>query len=189
MEGVSGVSGAGPLLHRAVLAVARRYPLGALPSPRSAGAVPALVCRLSGARPGPACPTATEWFAPTHVPGDACRWHDGLGGVRLPVEYAEWRAGADAAPPEPAEPTSAPADGFRILSPVEGDVYRLPPGVEARYATVALRAAGGSSGTLVRWTVDGEPHRGARWALRPGRHRFLAVSAGGDSAAVTVSVE
>ena len=75
------------------------------------------------------------------------------------------------------------------MSPNEGDVYRLPPGVEARYATVALRAAGGPAGALVRWTVDGSPHGGSRWALQPGRHRFRAVSAAGDSAEVTVSVE
>ena len=65
----------------------------------------------------------------------------------------------------------------------------LPPGVQARYATIALRAAGGSAGASVRWTVDGASYRGSRWALQPGRHRFRAVSAAGDSAEVTVSVE
>lgn len=35
MDGVSGVSGAGPLLHRAVLATGRRYPAGSLPDPRA----------------------------------------------------------------------------------------------------------------------------------------------------------
>ena len=193
MEGVSGVSGAGPLLHRAVLAAARRYPRLSLPSPGAFDAVAAPVCRLSGARPGAACPTAIEWFAPGHAPGDTCTWHDGAGGVRLPAEYAEWAEGRErprAAPrfltadPEPA------ADGlFHIVSPREGDVYRLSPGVEARYATVALRAAGGSRGAGVRWTVDGAPHREGRWTLRPGRHRFRAVSTAGDSAEVTVSVE
>ncbi|HEY9505584.1 MAG TPA: penicillin-binding transpeptidase domain-containing protein, partial [Gemmatimonadales bacterium] len=191
MDGVSGVSGAGPLLHRVVLATARRYPVGTLPSPRSAGAVPALVCRLSGAHPGPVCPTMTEWFAPGHAPADTCRWHDGDKVVRLPAEYADWmeRAEMARAGPPPAAPRAAPVEGFRIVSPYEGDVYRLPPGVEARYATVALRAAGGPAGALVRWTVDGSPHGGSRWALQPGRHRFRAVSAAGDSAEVTVSVE
>jgi hypothetical protein len=77
---------------------------------------------------------------------------------------------------------------FRIVSPSEGDVYRMPPGVESRYATVALRAAGGP-GETVRWTVDGSPYREIRWPLQPGRHRFRAVSSAGDSAEVTVSVE
>jgi penicillin-binding protein 1C len=192
MDGVSGVSGAGPLLHRVVLATARRYPVGALPSPRSAGAVAARVCRLSGARPGPGCPTASEWFAPGHAPTDTCRWHDSEGGVRLPVEYAEWMERAE--PPEAPPPISNPSpatslEEFRVVSPNEGDVYRMPPGVEARYATVALRAAGGPGGALVRWTVDGSPFRESRWPLQPGRHRFQAVSSAGDSAEVTVSVE
>ncbi len=62
---------------------------------------------------------------------------------------------------------------FRILSPNEGDVYRMLPGVEPRYATVALRAAEG----------PGES------SFQPDRHRFRAVSSAGDSAEVTVSVE
>jgi membrane carboxypeptidase/penicillin-binding protein PbpC len=81
----------------------------------------------------------------------------------------------------------APDAGFHIVSPREGDVYRLSPGVEPRYATVALRAAGG--GAAVRWTVDGAPHAPGRWSLQPGRHRLRAVSASGDSAEVTVRVE
>ena len=192
MEGVSGVSGAGPLLHRAVLATARRYPAGALPGPHSVGAIATSVCRLSGSRPGTACPTSTEWFAPGQVPDDTCHWHDGAGGVALPAEYAEW---AEQTGPRPAPQPStvavveAAGDEFQIVSPREGDVYRLPPGVDGRYATVALRTAGGRWSAGVRWKVDGEPYRGARWSLRPGRHRFLAVTTEGDSAAVTVSVE
>ncbi len=192
MDGVSGVSGAGPLLHRAVLATARRYPAGALPNPRSAGDVASPVCRLSGARPGYACPTAVEWFAPGHAPADTCDWHDRNGEVALPTEYAEWRERV-ASPGAPARtvvaaPASPPA-GFHIVSPREGDVYRLPPGVEARYATVALRSVGARDGAAVRWTVNGRPHRGHRWELAPGRHRFRAISPAGDSAEVTVRVE
>jgi penicillin-binding protein 1C len=196
MDGVSGVSGAGPLLHRVVLATARRYPVGTLPGPRSAGAVAARVCRLSGGSPGPGCPAATEWFAPGQTPTDTCRWHDAGGGVRLPVEYAEWveRAEMPQAPPAVAvQRVRAPAAGsieeFRIVSPNEGDVYRMPPGVDARYATVALRAAGGPANAQVHWLVDGSPYRESRWPLQPGRHRFRAVSSAGDSVEVTVSVE
>jgi hypothetical protein len=108
------------------------------------------------------------------------------------VEYAEWMERAE--PPEAPPPISNPSpatslEEFRVVSPNEGDVYRMPPGVEARYATVALRAAGGPGGALVRWTVDGSPFRESRWPLQPGRHRFQAVSSAGDSAEVTVSVE
>jgi penicillin-binding protein 1C len=192
MEGVSGVSGAGPLLHRAVLATARRYPTGALPSPGSLGAVAARICRLSGAIPHAACPTSTEWFAPGREPGRTCGWHDDTGAVALPLEYTEWVERSEL-PRAAAQATASGArlapDGFHIVSPRDGDVYRLPPGVEARYATVALRFAGGSPGAVVRWAVDGVPHRESRWELRPGRHRVSAVSTAGDSAEVTVRVE
>ena len=80
-------------------------------------------------------------------------------------------------------------DRFRILSPQAGDVYRVPAGVDIRYATVALRASGGVSGPGLRWFVDGRPHASARWALAPGRHRIGAVDAVGDSAEVSVTVE
>jgi membrane carboxypeptidase/penicillin-binding protein PbpC len=85
---------------------------------------------------------------------------------------------------------SAPESGrFRILSPQEGDVYRVPAGVDPRYATVALRAAGGAAGRGVRWTVDGRPQRSARWALERGDHRIRAVDRGGEAAEVRVTVE
>src|SRR5207253_140953 len=50
MEGVSGVTGAGPLLHRAVMAASRRVSPDVLTTPLEAGAVAAPVCRLSGLR-------------------------------------------------------------------------------------------------------------------------------------------
>ena len=204
MDGVSGVSGAGPLLHRAVLAAARRYPAGALPEPRDHGAVSARICRLSGLRAGAGCPAATEWFAPADAPADGCDWHDAEGGVTLPVEYAEWAARSELPRTPRQARASAPGQvsvilseakapksehGFHIVSPREGDVYRLSPGVDVRYATVALRAAGGREGAPVRWTVDGVPHGPARWTLRPGPHRIGAVTSAGDSAEVTVRVD
>ena len=153
----------------------------------------AAVCRLSGLRAGAECPVAPDWFAPGHVPTDTCTWHDGDGGVELPVEYTEWAEQAEVPPsPRPArgpDPPRGSDAGFHIVSPREGDVYRLLPGVEVRYATVALRAAGGRGATPVRWTVDDVPYASGRWSLRPGRHRFRAVSASGDSAEVTVRVE
>jgi penicillin-binding protein 1C len=192
MDGVSGVSGAGPLLHRAVLAAARRYSAGTLPSPREAGAVSATVCRLSGLRPGPACPVAPEWFEAGTVPTHFCGWHDGDGAVHLPVEYTEWADQNQA--PHTEIMASRIADtsedaGFQIVSPRDGDVYRRSPGVDSRYSTVALRAAGGRAASSVRWTVDGVPHPPGRWNLVRGRHRVRAVSASGESAEVTVRVE
>jgi len=190
MDGVSGVTGAGPLLHRAVLATARRYPPGALAAPASTGAVALRICRLSGMLAGPDCPGETEWFAPGTEPARRCDWHL-RGGVALPAEYADWAA--DAEPVELARsplPKSQPRpdDRFQIVSPLDGDHYRVPPGADRRYATIALRAAGpGTPGA--RWYVDGRRYRRERWPLIPGTHRIQARGAGGQRAEISITVE
>jgi penicillin-binding protein 1C len=213
MEGVSGVTGAGPLLHRAVMAVSRRVPPGALTTPAEAGATGAAVCRLSGLRATSECAQLTEWFVAGTEPTRVDDWERG-GVVRLPDEYAEWtRQGmrpatdevgrAVAAAPNRAarddasmsatrvdleeRPNDAAAQ-FRIVSPLDGDRYSIPTGVEAQYASISLRAAGPGS-DRVRWLVDGKPYARDRWALTPGDHEIRAVSARGDTARVKVVVE
>jgi penicillin-binding protein 1C len=186
MDGVSGVSGAGPLLQRTVLATARRYAPGALPTPSATGALPLAICRLSGTRAGPDCPAEIEWFVPGTEPALRCDWHV-RGGVALPAEYAEWAGEAELAAPA-AAPAPPAADRFQIVSPLDGDHYRVPPGADPRYATVALRAAG--QGTpAARWYVDGAAFAGARWTLVPGTHRIRALGAGGQRAEVSITVE
>jgi penicillin-binding protein 1C len=221
MEGVSGVTGAGPLLHRAVMAVAARVSPNALATPAEVGAVPVRVCRLSGLRATPECPQMTEWFAPGTEPAREDDWERG-GRVVLPDEYAEWaqqgmqpvaagealgtnRAGSAAGvapdsvaadPAERAARATAVRDSvkaeraavFRIASPLDGDRYAIPPGIEARYATIPLLASGpGAEG--VRWTVDGKEYASGRWALAPGSHVIEARSALGQSAKARIVVE
>ncbi|HEY0037139.1 MAG TPA: penicillin-binding transpeptidase domain-containing protein, partial [Longimicrobium sp.] len=184
MEGVSGVTGAGPLLYRAILATASRYAPGALPTPEEAGLVPVRVCRLSGLRATPGCVSKVEWFIRGTEPARADDWERG-GRVALPDEYAEWAAGergrlgvmASLGGDEP----------FRILAPRDGDRYAVPVGVDARYATVALHAAGGSG--PVRWFVDGRELPRERWRLVPGPHTIRAVAPSGDWDEVRVVVD
>ncbi len=209
MEGVSGVSGAGPLLHRAVLVTARRFDPGDLLRPGDAGLVPATICRVSGALAGPDCPPMTEYFAPATLPTGTCDWHR-EGRVQLPAEYREWAASSDEFRVPSSELSALPKRGtlgaprgepvsthselgtrnselFHITSPAQGDVYRIPPGVEGRYATIGLRAAGAAS-SRVRWSLDGRPMPGDRWSLTPGRHTLRAES-GSQSDEVTFVVE
>jgi len=138
-------------------------------------------------RAGAGCAAAVteEWFLPGSEPARECDWHRAGGAVA----YA-------AAPAAQARPSAAEgraeayrAAGFRIVSPLQGDRYQVPPGVEARYATIALRAAGAPGDAPVRWWVDGAPTRSARWQLRPGRHSIRAVAASGRVAGVTVEVK
>lgn len=204
MDGVSGVSGAGPLLHRIALETARRYDPGTIPQPAAAGLEPARVCRLSGLLATDDCASYVEWFMPGTAPARLDDWQLG-GGLQLPEEYTEWlvtvggrgRAGANAGgqgratanaggQQRAAAASSAPAEArVRIVSPRDGDRYRVPPGVEGRYATVGLVAVWGGGGA-VRWTVDGEPADG-RWPLVAGSHLVVAEAQGTrDSVRVTV---
>ncbi|MEP6473279.1 MAG: penicillin-binding protein 1C, partial [Gemmatimonadota bacterium] len=75
MQGVSGVSGAGPLLHRAVLVTATRYPPGELTHPSDAALVSVRICRVSGLLATDRCPATDEWFTPGSVPTAHCDWH------------------------------------------------------------------------------------------------------------------
>jgi penicillin-binding protein 1C len=189
MDGVSGVTGAGPLLQRAVLATAARYPAGRLGIPADVHLVATPICRLSGLAARHGCPSLTEWFRPGVMPGPDT-WH-GPRGITLPPEYLEWigraATGNGAATPEVLavgrEPQRA---GLRITSLENGDRFRFVPGVDSRFATVGLRAVGAEPAKL-RWFVDERPHPGGRWRLEPGVHRIV-VSAGSERDEVVVEV-
>jgi penicillin-binding protein 1C len=183
MEGVSGITGAGPLLYRAMLATAGRYPPGTLSTPQEAGLVPVRVCRLSGLRATPGCASLVEWFIPGTEPSRFDDWERD-GRVALPDEYAEWAAGERG-----RMGMMASMDGeerFRILAPRDGDRYQVPVGVDARYATVALRAAGADG--PVRWLVDGRELPRERWPLVPGAHTIRAIAPSGEWDEVRVLV-
>jgi penicillin-binding protein 1C len=196
MRQVSGVTGAGPLLHRAILDVARRYAPGALRSPAAYGAVRLAVCRLSGLRATRYCPRLDEWVLPGTAPRAECDWHRPDGDVAWPATYAAWVAEQGLSRPSdtrgPGAGTAALAaadSGFHIVSPLDGDRYAVPPGTDPRYATVALRAVGRPEDDPVRWSVDGRPVGSTRWQLRSGTHAVRAVAASGREAEVTIRVE
>jgi penicillin-binding protein 1C len=179
MQGVSGIAGAGPLLHRAALLTAARHPPGVLTTPEQAGARAMPICRLSGLLPTAHCPLATEWFLSGTEPTRPCDWHDEHGGLTLPPQFADWAAqpvtvavtgGGSATTTSTATATST----FQITSPSSGDVFRFVPGVDPRYSTIGLRAAGAPHAAVVRWSVDGRRLAGARFPLQSGRHRIRA---------------
>ncbi len=167
MQGVGGITGAGPLLQRVALRVARRYPPGHLATPDAAGAVSSRVCGGSGLAATADCPALVEWFAPGTEPE--------AGGVR------EARGMA----PGSTHPDGI-GEGFRVSSPLDGDRYEIPVGVDPRYATIALRAEGA---TAVRWYVDGIEVRDQRWRLEPGPHVIRAQTSTGQVDEVRIVVQ
>ena len=195
MAGVSGITGAGPLLQRAVLLTARYYPPGTLPAPAHVGLVPVHVCRLSGLRAGSDCPGMVEWFRPGEEPARGCDWHRD-GRTVLPAEYTEWldvhaqEGGALALQTAVSElePNFVAEQPLRIVSPLDGDRYEVPPGTDPRYASIALRAVGAAPGT-VRWFIDGVEVSSPRWRLVPGSHTIRAEARSGDRDQVGIVVE
>lgn len=203
MDHVSGVSGAGPLLYRAVLQTARRYDAGALPTPEQAGAEAEPICRLSGMRATPHCASMIEWFLPGTAPLRADDCQKG-GRTVLPAEYAEWERSTRPDGPEASRATiravaetggaGEPADPdetapYTLVSPRDGDEYAVPPGVPARYATIPLTAVGRSPDETATWYVDGKRVLGPRWTLAAGTHRFRVVWASGHTATARVVVQ
>ncbi|HET7584407.1 MAG TPA: penicillin-binding protein 1C [Gemmatimonadaceae bacterium] len=203
MHGVSGVSGAGPLLRRAVLRTAARHPPGRLRTPAEAGAEAVRICRLSGLLEAHGCPSMTEWFAPGTAPVRLDDWYAD-GAVALPPEYAQW-ASEDAARSGDARPVagamlvssraggqserdSASVARLHIVSPRDGDRFGVPPGVDSAYATVGLRAAGAADGG-VRWFVDGVPYAATRLRLVRGAHVIVAANRSGERDEVRITVE
>jgi len=185
MEGVSGITGAGPLLHRAALLTAARHAPGALPALEALGAQSASICRLSGMRAGPHCPTATEWFLPGSSPSGVCDWHTEAGRLTLPPQYADWASQTHLAAVTgsrsaalSATATDTATSAFHITSPASGDVFRFVPGVDPRYSTIGLRSAGAPPSARIQWTVDGKLLLSTRLPLVPGRHVVRAATGG-----------
>lgn len=75
MDGVSGVSGAGPLFRDVMIAATRRAPLAGRDTERELDTVE--ICPLSGLLPGPGCPHRhREIFANGTAPHGTCTMHE-----------------------------------------------------------------------------------------------------------------
>jgi membrane carboxypeptidase/penicillin-binding protein PbpC len=158
--------------------------------PERAGLVALPVCVLSGLKATPDCPSMVEWFVPGTEPQQADFWQVG-GRTTLPPEYAEWAATNQ--PRSPVTFATAPtADtthtkSERILSPLTGDRYEAPVGVDARYVSIPLVAGGAAS--QVRWFVDGAELSRARWQLQRGAHTIRARWPSGAQDSVRIIVD
>ena len=188
MQGVSGITGAGPIFGRVMIRAMR----GLSPAPlldRSALAH-AAVCPLSGKRAGPNCPASLdEVFLPGTAPREACDLHrpgtPGRPALDLPAEHLAW------AHAEGIEAGLAGSGGaVRILSPGDGDEYLVEAGYPdgAQAVPVGLALPRGTAPAEVR--LDGEPvvlapPFAARLPARPGVHRLEVWLPGASAPAAT----
>jgi len=197
MVDVSGVDGAGPIWHDAMMAAA----LGRTMSwyARPPGIVEATVCAPTGLLPGPDCPSSVrELFVAGTEPVVHERYYtrgaDGALAVDPPTEARAWAHDAGLLL---AGTTGAPAtDRVRIVTPATGSVFWLASELAAQQ--LVLRAAVAPGVDRLTFAVDGVNVGDASaadpaitWTLAPGRHT-LQVSAsveGGDTIAAISTFE
>jgi penicillin-binding protein 1C len=181
MEGVSGVSGAGPVW-RSVMDLLHADLPSARPLP-PAGLATEHICPLSGQKVGPDCPGAVEeWFTQEAVPVHSCAMHrrvrlalsDGLPvpqdcGAKtkgptletlLPSPFDAWavaeRAGlpdvVSSACPSPPAPGRPPV----LLSPARRELVRIDTAASSAIQRMLLLADVGDYRGPVTFSVDGE---------------------------------
>ncbi len=215
-----GAEAAGPILFDLLEGMEpRRLPR---PDPAPAGLTWLEVCAYSGYLPDAACPTRKRVLAlRTAVPTRRCPFHvavdvdlaSGLalqpacrGGHRWetrtfltwPASLRRWLGDRQRWLPEPpplapgCEAPAAPGE-LRILSPPQGQVLVLLPGVPVGRQEVPLQGEAGGSGAL-SWFVDGEYLGSAPaeqrlwWRPAAGSHRIVVVDAAGRTSERTLQV-
>ncbi|MDP2343044.1 MAG: penicillin-binding protein 1C [Deltaproteobacteria bacterium] len=183
MRGVSGISGAGVVFRRAMQAAMA----GIEPAPllddvtlAAKGFERARICPLSGSLAGSSCPAVDEVFLPGSAPTVSCSVHDhgsddvvdgcafGERALSLPGSLGAWATREGRCQRAPALVRAG------LLSPKDGDVFALDPGIPAGQE-IPLRSAG-----VARVVVDGADAGVTGWlSLRPGAHHAIAYDDNG----------
>lgn len=185
MQGVSGITGAGPLFRAAMLAAMESRK----PAPlydRTDDLEQAEVCALSGKRPGPHCShRMIERFVKGQAPDQSCDMHvlkniDTRNGLlagdscppsasreqvfeRYEPRYSAWAATARR-PTEPlnwsplclgAEAAQAAGTRLAVRYPYDGAVFLMDPSLEPSSQSLVLRAEAPASVRTVQFVLDG----------------------------------
>jgi penicillin-binding protein 1C len=207
MHHVSGITGAGSIFRRVMMAVMHDV---AKPAPLVDDDVKletARICPLSGLRAGPSCPGAFEehFLAGTAPPvsascashhlvasldyaaRDPCaREHRRTRALALEPRYAPWARGeghnlVDGAVVCDAIESKLTAQRARLLSPVDGDELVIEPGVPSGQA-IPIKARVDDRNARVEFAVDGSPRR----PLRAPYSAWLDTTAGVHDVALYV---
>ena len=174
MREVSGVTGAGPILHAVFDYLHANRGTSWYRTP--AGMVERNVHPLTGKLLADADPRGVrEKFLPGQLPAlESLADYDGAGNVQLGPEYADWFNSAENGISDRAILASTNGE-LRIISPLPGSVYVVDPDVPST-RRIPLAANGG---TQMRWESESlvcraEP--GADFALATdGEHRIVVT--------------
>lgn len=203
MKGVSGVTGAAPLMHRIMNFLMQDKPNLWPPAPVDLKVTE--ICPLSGLQRGPYCPHGTSEWLPEDAIGETCNFHkkyafDNRNGllagetceakyktekvlVKYPSVYEPWAREHGLFASLPGYSPLCPADvkeaidegGLKIEVPGEGDIYKIDPTIPIGYQTIYFKASGGTQNYV--WTLNGEVLANSignlEWTLVKGRHHLL----------------
>ena len=222
MRGVSGVTGAGQIFVD-IMMLLHMPPQGQAPvqfiPPDGLVRVP--VCPRSGRLPTADCgKSIDEWFIRGNQPADSCTMHqrlrfpdmEGRSVERvyevLPAEFSEWASQQQMPVPPAGARKVIPATRQRarrergeklcILSPNDGDEFKLDPTLRVEYQTLRLVGSIPPGLRDIRVIVDDDEtiryeERCAWWPLKKGSHRLQLVGIGQShhvtSEPITIHVE
>ena len=190
MEGVSGITGAGPLFRDVMQAAMRGRSAAPLRLRAAEGDfVQVAVCPLSGGAPTMACPHAVREWVPRGTRLAACTMHESTEGrtfERFPPEYAAWggvhRTGGGAGGTtkgyagEVSRASRSPASGRRPLAAGS----RRPRSLQA----IDVRALAPAGASRVALRIDGKvandlgPPFVGSWVPTEGDHVLVAEAEG-----------
>jgi penicillin-binding protein 1C len=171
MQGVTGVTGAVPILHDVLLSQLARKPVIAWPDP--GGLVTKEICLPSGQLVSAECQKKRlEKFIAGTEPTETDTWWKRIGTkvtLSLPPEYAEWARRA-----KYAETSSDPI----ILSPLDGDAYVIDQKLPLELQSIPLTSStlGGT------WTLNGEKLKspGSTYLWKPLQGQYELSFTGSD---------
>ena len=165
MRNVSGITGAGPIFRDIIQLAAARMPQEDFVEPKTI--VHERICPVSGLLPGPHCAgVIEEIFAPGTAPTRICGLAHG------PEERKH--------PGRDASAAGAPPGGLAIVSPQDGDIFKIDPVLRGAFQSIRLRAVlgPGTEAEKVEWWIDGRkigedgPPFARAWNLKPGSFKI-----------------
>jgi penicillin-binding protein 1C len=173
MRNVSGVSGAGPVLHDIFEHLHDRF--GTTWYARPSNVVERTIHPLTGHLVRENHPDAVrERFISNRLPEpESPSDYDAAGRCLLGADFARWFASGDNSLGNRAVIASANASEFRLVSPQPGTVFFIDPDLPSAGRHVRLEALGGPT---MRWESSSldvfTDTRGAFTLLREGKHRL-----------------
>lgn len=165
MRGVSGVSGAAPVMHAVMLHLRKEF--GTTWYPRPDSIEEHTIHSVTGNKDARGI---HEWFLKESPPNRFKEDHGHK--IQLDSEYTEWLASPDNWLGDHAILNAAGAARARLLSPLPGTVFYIDPDLPATSRNIRLKL---DCNEPVQWTSPTLECDGFHARLKPGRHQLVAT--------------